>query len=105
MILSKKELSKLHEDNTDVYNRNMVDRYLISWKSLSNTVQFIKSYQLQAKPIQKDSQPKELADKLFEAHHFTDNSYPDVLMFSSGENLYYHCVELWYCYIIVISRS
>ena len=34
MILSKKELSKLHEDNTDVYKRNMVDRYLIRPKDI-----------------------------------------------------------------------
>ena len=32
MTLSKKELSELYEDSTDVYKRNKVDRYLIRTK-------------------------------------------------------------------------
>ena len=45
-----------------------------------------------------DSQPEILDDKLFEANHSTTDSYPDVLILSSGERLYYRKVELvlWY---------
>ena len=32
MMLSKKEISELRKDNTDVYKRNMVNRYMIRLK-------------------------------------------------------------------------
>ena len=50
---------------------------------------FIKRYQLQPKPSENDSQSEVLDDKLFEANHSTTNSYPDVLILSSGEILHY----------------
>ena len=43
---------------------------------------FIKRYQLQPKPIENDSRPEVLDEKLFEAKHSTTNSYPDVLILS-----------------------
>ena len=61
MILSKKEISPLTKDTTDIYKRNMVNRYMIRPK---NSIfehhyygLFIKRYQLQPKPIKNDSQP------------------------------------------------
>ena len=50
---------------------------------------FIKQYQLKAKPIEDDSQPEELIDKLVETNHPISNSYPEVLLLSSGERLHY----------------
>ena len=53
----------------------------------------IKRYQLKTKPIENDSQPEELIDKLVETSHSISNSYPEVLALSSGERLHYK-VEL-----------
>ena len=55
---------------------------------------FIKRYQLQPKSIENNSQPEVLDDKLFEANNFTTDSYPDVLILSSGERSHYRKVEL-----------
>ena len=55
---------------------------------------FIKRYHLKTKPIENDSQPEELIDKLVETNHSISNSYPEVLVLSSGERLHYHKVEL-----------
>ena len=46
------------------------------------------------KPIENDSQPKELIDKLVETNHPISNSYPEVLVLSSGERLHYRKIEL-----------
>ena len=55
---------------------------------------FIKRYQLQLKPIENDSQPEVLDDKLFEAKHSTTYSYQDMSILSSGERLNYRKVEI-----------
>ena len=73
MMLSKKELSELPEVSRDVYKRNMIDRHLIKpkdavFENLCYAL-FIKRYQLQAKSTEKNSQPEELVDKLFDAKH------------------------------------
>ena len=55
---------------------------------------FIKRYHLKTKPIENDSQPEELIDKLIETNHPISSSYPEVLVLSSGEKLDYRKVEL-----------
>ena len=55
---------------------------------------FIKRYQLKRKPIENDSQPEQLIDKLVETNHPISNSYREVLVLSSGERLHYRKVEL-----------
>ena len=68
-MLSKKELSVLPIDSTDVYKSNMIDRHLIlpkdaMFENLCYAL-FIKRHQLQAKSIENDPRPEELADKLW----------------------------------------
>ena len=52
-MLSKKEISELPEDSTDIYKRNMVNKYII--RSSDAIIEelcypfLIKPYQLQAK--------------------------------------------------------
>ena len=98
MMLSKKDISELPKDSTGIYERNIVNRYMIRPKdSICENLcyaLFIKRYQLLPKPIDNDSQPEVLDDKLFEVNHFTTDSYPDVLILSSGERLYHRKVEL-----------
>ena len=98
MMLSKKEISELPKGSTDIYERNIVNRYMIRPKdSICENLcyaLFIKRYQLLPKPIDNDSQPEVLDDKLFEANHSTTDSYPNVLILSSGERLHYRKVEL-----------
>ena len=98
MMLSKKKISELPKDSIDIYKRNMVSRYMIRpedfiFEHLCYAL-LIKRYQLQPKPIENDSQPGVLDDKLFETNHSTADSYPDMLILSSGERLLYRKVEL-----------
>ena len=98
MMLSKKEIAELPEDNTDIYKRKMMNRYMIRphdalFEQLCYAL-FIKRYQLQTKPFENDSQPEELVDKLVETNHSTSSSYPKLLILSTGERLHYHQVEL-----------
>ena len=67
MMLSKKEISELPKDSTDIYKRNMVNRCMIRLKDsifehLCYAL-FIKCYQLQPKAIENNSQPEVLDDK------------------------------------------
>ena len=55
---------------------------------------FIKRYHLKTKPIENYSQPEELIYKLVQISHLITNSYPDVLVLSSGERLHYPKVKL-----------
>ena len=55
---------------------------------------FSKRYQLKTKLIENDSQTEELIDKLVKANHPISNSYPEVLVLSSGERLHYRKAEL-----------
>ena len=101
-MLSKKEIFELPEECTDIYNRTMVSRYLISlhnetFEHLCHAL-FIKRYQLKTKPIDNDSKPEELIDKPVETSHPISNSYPEVLVFSSDEILHYRKVELFLRY-------
>ena len=98
MILSKKKIIELPEDSTDIYKRSMVSRQLIRsynemFEHLCYTL-FIKRYQLKTKPIESDSQPEELIDKLVEKNHPISNSYSEVLVLSSGERLHYCKLKL-----------
>ena len=93
MMLSKKEIAELPEDNTDIYKRKMMNRYMIRphdalFEQLCCAL-FIKRYQLQTKPFENDSQPEELVDKLVETNHSTSSSYPKLLILSTGESLHY----------------
>ena len=68
MMVSKKEISELPKNSTDIYKRNLVNRYMIRPKDsifehLCNAL-FIKRYQLQPKPIENDTQSEVLNDKL-----------------------------------------
>ena len=97
-MLSKKEISELPKDSTGIYKIKMVNRYMIRLKDsifehLCYAL-FIIRYQLQPKPIKNDSQPEVLDDKLFETDHSIADSYPDVLIYSSGKRLHYRKVEL-----------
>ena len=76
----------------------MVSRYLIRphdemFEHLCYAL-FIKRYQLKTKPIENDSQPEELINKLVETNHPISNSYLEVLILSSGEKLHYRKAEL-----------
>ena len=98
MMLCKKETFELPEDNTDVYKRIMVRRYLFSshdemFEHLCYAL-FIKQCQLKIKLTGNDSQPEELIDKLVETNHPISNSHPEVLVLSSGEILHDRKVEL-----------
>ena len=58
-MLSKKEVSQLPKGSTDIYKRNIVNRYMIRpkysiFEHLCYSL-FIKRYQLQPKPIENDS--------------------------------------------------
>ena len=98
IMLSKKEIFELPEDNTDIYKRNMVSRYLIRphdemFEHLCYAL-FIKRYQLKTKPTENDSQLEELIDKLGATNYSIGNSDPEALVLSSGEKLHYHKKEL-----------
>ena len=98
MMSSKKEIFELPEDSTDIYKRNMVSRDLIRphdemFEHLCYAL-FIKRYLLKTNPIENNSQPEELIDKLVEINHPISNSYPEVLVLSLGERLHYRKVEL-----------
>ena len=78
MMLSKKEIAELPEDSTDIYKRNMMNRYMIRphdalFEQLCYAL-FIKRYQLQTKPTENVSQPEELVDELLEINHSTSRS-------------------------------
>ena len=97
-MLSKKEIAELPEDSTDIYNRNMMNRYMIRphdtlFGQLCYAL-FIKRYQLQTKPIENDSQPEEFVDELVETNYSTSSSYPKLLVLPTGERLHYRQVEL-----------
>ena len=71
------ETAELTKDSTDIYKRNMINRYMIR---LHETlfeqlcyVLFIKRHQLQTKPMETDSQPEELVDELVETNHATSS--------------------------------
>ena len=77
MILSKKEIAELPEYSTDIYTRNMMNRYMIRphdalFEQLRYAL-FIRRYYLQTKPIENDSQHEELVDELIERNHPTNS--------------------------------
>ena len=55
---------------------------------------FIKWYQLIIKPIENNSKPEELEDKLAETNHTDISSYQNVLMMPSSDRLHCRKVEL-----------
>ena len=69
MMLSKKEIAELPESSTDIYKRNMMNRYMIR----PHDALFIRRYYLQTKPTENDSQHEELVDELIERNHPTNN--------------------------------
>ena len=91
MMLSKKEIAELPEDNTDIYKRNMMNRYMIRlhdalFEQLCYAL-LIKRYQLLTKPFANDSQPEELVDELVETNHSNSSSYPKLLILSTFKKL------------------
>ena len=77
MMLSKKEIAELPESSTDIYKRNMMNRYMIRphdalFEQLRYAL-FIRRYYLQTKPIENDSQHEELVDELIERNHPTNS--------------------------------
>ena len=94
MILSKKEIAELPEDSTDIYKRNMMNRYMIRpHDALLEQIcyaLFIKRYQLQTKPVENDSKPEKLVDELVETNQSTSSSYPKLLILRQIE------LVLWY---------
>lgn len=77
----------------DIYKRNMISRYFIGLSiEILNELchaSFVKHYQLLPKKIEKDSQPIELRDEIFEMNHpNTDqNTYPQFINLNTGERL------------------
>ena len=72
MMSSKKELLESPGDSTDIYKRNIINRYQTrSYKKFNKHcyVLFLNLYQLEQKQIVNDSQPDELVDKIVEVHH------------------------------------
>ena len=77
MMLSKKEIAELPEYSTDIYTRNMMNRYMIRphdalFEQLRYAL-FIRRYYLQTKPIENESQHEELVDELIERNHPTNS--------------------------------
>ena len=77
MMLSKKEIAELPEYSTEIYTRNMMNRYMIRphdalFEQLRYAL-FIRRYYLQTKPIENDSQHEELVDELIERNHPTNS--------------------------------
>ena len=98
MMSSKIEILELPEDSTNIYKRNMVSRCLIrphdEMFEHPSYATFIKRYQLKTEPIENDSQPDELVEKLCQTNHLINNSHPEVLILFSGEKLHYRKAEL-----------
>ena len=73
MILSKRKLSLLPEDSTEIYKRNMVSRYIIRpSEGVFNQLCYaslVKKYQLLTKQVENDSQANELSDEVIEENH------------------------------------
>ena len=77
MMLSKKKIAELPKESTDIYKKDMINRYMIRphdalFEQFCYLL-FIKRYQLQTKPFENDSQPEELVDKLVETNHSTSS--------------------------------
>ena len=93
MILSKRELSLLPEDSTDIYKRNVVSRYFIRPpKEVFNHLCYafyVKKYQSLPKQVENDSQTNELSNKFMEENHAVNNnnSYPKRITLSTREKL------------------
>lgn len=88
IMLSKKELLELHEDNADIYKRSMVNLYQIRpYEFIIDKLcctSFLKRYQLQQKQIENDSQPDEVVDEVVIIASVS--LYPKTLKLSSGVN-------------------
>ena len=102
MILSEKEIAELPDDSSDVYKRNMFDRYLgrpsIGIYEIVGQLcfsEFVKHYQLALKPVENDCQPEELVDEIIEANHTLVGQYPKIIpLNNSKEKLKCRKVEL-----------
>ena len=100
MILSKRELSLLPDDSTDIYKRNMVVRYIIRPpEEVFNQLwyaSFIKKYQMLPKQVENDSQPSELSDEVTEENPSVNNNslYPKRITLRTGETLVHPIVKL-----------
>ena len=80
LILSQKEIAELSDDVTDLYKRNMTDRY-IDRPTLENLcfAEFLKRYQFMPKGEENDCQPGELNDEITENNHSFIGQYPRFL--------------------------
>ena len=88
LILSQKEIAELSDDGTDLYKKNMIDRY-IDRPTLENLcfAEFLKRYQLVPKVEENDCQPGELTDEIIENNQNFVGQYPKFLTTNSKEKL------------------
>ena len=100
MCLTEKEVSELPEDSTNIFKRNMIDRYRDRPNKVFNGgkyavldemcyAEFLRYYYLQSSKCEdNDYQPIELTDDLIEANNSTAVCYPKVVpLMSSKEKL------------------
>ena len=111
IILSKREVSLLPEDSTDIFKRNIASRYIIRpSEEVFNQlcyVSFIKRYQLFPKQVENDSQPNELFDVVIKENHSVNNnnSYSKHITLSTGETLLHRKVEFPLRYHVLIKHK
>ena len=97
MVISEKEIAELPDDSTDIYKRNMIDRY-IDRPALEIIEQLcyaeiLKRYQLVPKVDENDCQPEELVDEIVEVNHTSVGQYPKVITTRLKEKLKCRRVE------------
>ena len=91
MILSEKEIAKLLDDSTDLYKRNLINRYInrTGLEIIENLcfVEFLKRYQLVPKAEANDCQPEELNGEINVNNHSFVGQYTRTLTTNSKEKL------------------
>ena len=100
VCLSEAELKELPEDSSDIFKKNMLDRYMnrpdVSFASGKYAIvdemcfaEFLRYYSLRNCRYNSDSQPIELTEELLEESLPSSNLYPKVLpIMGSNEKLY-----------------
>ena len=96
ICLNEEEIAQLPEESTDVFKKNMIDRYIDrpnssvdggKYSVLENFcyAEFLRYYYVKARPNdENDYQPQELKDDIVEKNHTCQNHYPKVIKLLSS---------------------
>lgn len=94
VMLTRKEIAELPDESTQLYKRNMLDRYMERPVHGTCAVlqdmcfsHFVKRYQLSKKLDDNDCQPNELKDELIEGNHCCIEGFPKVINLGKNEKL------------------